>query len=298
MAEVINGLAQHVAAIGLVDCNLGHRKVRLRKRLSRRIHADEDLGHGFDVQVFGQLDHPHMVVHDAAQALKHLEHCVLRTAGVRLAVGRHQLEHAGLGVKHRRHIRQPRRVFANGRVRHLEPFFLGVECDADLHRLIVFRQHLCAQQGRHERRDTLLPVDQDALAGRRGAVLELHRRVAPCNQVAHRVALVERIQQVAHFGRIPNKRALDFWDGNLARFHPGQQGLDGVGRDGVALCGHGSIGFFEVPWLGSQRAAEGLIKKGFCEFVEGGEFALVEGFEALGFFAQGVKSQSKFILVR
>ena len=105
-----------------------------------------------------------MVVHDAAQALDHLEHRILRTAGVRLAVGRNQLEHAGLGGEHRRHIRQPGRVLADGRVGHFKLFVLRVERNADLHRLVVFGQNLRAQQRGHQGGHPLLPVDQDALA--------------------------------------------------------------------------------------------------------------------------------------
>ena len=39
-------------------------------------------------------------------------------------------------------------------------------------------------------------------------------------------------------------------------------------------------------WVGVerlQRAAEGLVQQGLFKFVQCGEFALVEGFEALGF---------------
>jgi hypothetical protein len=34
-----------------------------------------------------------------------------------------------------------------------------------------------------------------------------------------------------------------------------------------------------------QRAAEGLVQKGFFQLVQRGEFALIEGFEVLGFGA-------------
>jgi hypothetical protein len=38
-----------------------------------------------------------------------------------------------------------------------------------------------------------------------------------------------------------------------------------------------------------ELAAEGLVKDGFFEGVEGGELLLVEVFEALGVFAKGVE---------
>ena len=91
-----------------------------------------------------------------------------------------------------------------------------MEGNADADRLVVLGQHLPSQQRRHERGDALLAVDQDALARRRGAVLELHRGVAPGDQVADRIALVERVQQVADLGGLPDEGPLDLGDGDLA----------------------------------------------------------------------------------
>lgn len=46
----------------------------------------------------------------------------------------------------------------------------------------------------------------------------------------------------------------------------------------------------------SKSSAEGLVQQGFFHRVEGGELALVEGFEALGFFVKGVEFGCDFFL--
>ena len=65
--------------------------------------------------------------------------------------------------------------------------------------------HYAAEQGS----DALLAVDQDALAGGRGAVLELHRWVAPGDQVADGMALVERIEEIPDLDRFPHEGPLE-----------------------------------------------------------------------------------------
>jgi len=50
-----------------------------------------------------------------------------------------------------------------------------MEGDANAHRLVFARQHLPTEQRCHQGGDSLLAVDQDALAGGRRAVLELNR---------------------------------------------------------------------------------------------------------------------------
>ena len=38
-----------------------------------------------------------------------------------------------------------------------------------------------------------------------------------------------------------------------------------------------------------QRAGEGLVEDGFLEFVEGGKFLFVDGFQALGFDSKQIQ---------
>jgi hypothetical protein len=72
VAEVVDRLAQQVAAVGLVSGDLRHGEVRLRQLGPGGVHADEDLGDGLDVEVLGQLDHADVVVDDLAQLLQNL----------------------------------------------------------------------------------------------------------------------------------------------------------------------------------------------------------------------------------
>ena len=228
MAEIVDGLAQHVAAVGLVHRDLGHGEVCLGQGCAGRVHADEDFGHGLDIQIFRQLDDAHMVVDDAAQLFDHLVDIVFRDIGIDRTIGLDHLENAGVRGKDLRHVRQPGRVFADGRVGDLECRVLRIEGDLDLPRLVVVRQHFLAKKGRHECRDALLAVDEDALANGDGTVLQFDLGIAPGDQIAHRIALIQGIKQVADFGRFPDKGALDFGDGDLAGFHPSQERFDWV----------------------------------------------------------------------
>lgn len=47
----------------------------------------------------------------------------------------------------------------------------------------------------------------------------------------------------------------------------------------------------------SKRSAEGLVQQGLLQGVEGGELALVEGFEALGFFVKDVELCGQLFLL-
>jgi hypothetical protein len=110
--------------------------------------------------------------------------------------------------------------------------------DADPHRLVILGQHLTPEQRRHQCSDPLLAVDQDALAGRGRTIFETHLWVAPCDQIADWIPLVERVEQIADLGRIPDEWSLNFRNRYLAGFDECQQGLDGMRRDGVALYSH------------------------------------------------------------
>ena len=68
VAEVVDRLAQQVAAVGLVGGDLRHREVGLRELGPGGVHADEDLGDRLDVEVLGQLDDADVVVDDLARA--------------------------------------------------------------------------------------------------------------------------------------------------------------------------------------------------------------------------------------
>jgi hypothetical protein len=47
----------------------------------------------------------------------------------------------------------------------------------------------------------------------------------------------------------------------------------------------------------SKRSAERLVQQGLLQGVEGGELALVEGFEALGFFVKDVELCGQLFLL-
>jgi hypothetical protein len=141
----------------------------------------------------------------------------------------------GVGRKDVRHILIQATILADGGVGDLEAFFLRMKSDADADRLVVLGQHLTAKRAAIRAVTRCCPSIRMRLPAAGAAVLELHGRVAPGDQVADRVALVERVQEVANLGGFPDEGSLDLGDGDLARLHPGQQGFDGVWRDGTTL---------------------------------------------------------------
>ena len=135
----------------------------------------------------------------------------------------------------------PFRALLVGLVEHVESFGDGVEGDAYVHLLVVFIEHPLTNDGGGQGGDALLAVDEDLLARRQGAVLQLHVWIAPGDDVAYGVALVEGVDEVADLGGLPNKGALNLRDRNIARLDPTEERLDGLLVDGV--FGHGSRRF-------------------------------------------------------
>ena len=52
-----------------------------------------------------------------------------------------------------------------------------------------------------------------------------------------------------------------------------------------------------ISWLKSKLSAEGSVQQRLFQLVERGELALVEGFEALGFFGQGFQGGNDPLLL-
>ena len=194
MAEIVDGLTEEIAAIGLINGDLGHRKVSLRQLRSSRVHADENLSYRLDVEILGQVDDTDVVVDDLAEPFQGRKHLVLVHAGIRLGVPLRDLEQLRVRREDGDHVVNPCRILADGRICYLEPPFLRMERDANANRFVVFGQYLPTEQSCHERCHSLLTVDQDAFTRRRGAVLELDGRIAPRDEVADRIALIERVE--------------------------------------------------------------------------------------------------------
>ena len=70
------------------------------------------------------------------------------------------------------------------------------------------------------------------------SVLQLNGRIAPRDKVADRVSLVERIKEVSHFRCLPDKGALNLWDGNFTDLDPVEQRIDRLRSHGIALGLH------------------------------------------------------------
>ena len=132
-----------------------------------------------------------MVVNDLAEPLEHFADVLAvgdRVLG-HIALG--QLNQVGLWREDRRHIFNPRDVFADGRVGDFKLLGQRMESDADANRLVVLGEDLTPEQTSHEGGDSLLAVDEDAFPGGGGAILELYGGVAPRDEVADGVTLVK-----------------------------------------------------------------------------------------------------------
>jgi hypothetical protein len=97
------------------------------------------------------------------------------------------------------------------------------EGNADADGVVVLREHFAPKQSRHEGCHPLLPINEDALAGGRRAILQLHGWVAPGDQIANGVALIEGIEQVPDLDSLPHEGALDLGDGDFAGLNPGEE---------------------------------------------------------------------------
>src|SRR3954470_5288084 len=96
VAEIVNGLTEKVAAIGFVCRDLRHGEVGLRKLGASGVYADENLSDGFDVEVFGKLDHADMVVDDLGKLLQNPTYQPAVSLGVALGIVFGQLEDIGI----------------------------------------------------------------------------------------------------------------------------------------------------------------------------------------------------------
>ena len=166
----------------------------MAERRARGIHADKDFGDSLDVEVLGQLDDAKVVVDDFPEALKHFADGFAVGFGITRRVIVDQFDQVRIGRKDFSHIGDPCCVLCDGRVADLEALFLWVESDFDANGLVILGENLAAKQACHESCNALLAIDEDALAGRERSILELHRGIAPCDEIADGVALVERVE--------------------------------------------------------------------------------------------------------
>lgn len=135
---------------------------------------------------------------------------------VGLGIGLGELEHFRVWREDSRDVLDPGTILGYDRRRDFELFFQWIEGDPDADCLVVLGEHLDPENRCHEGRDPLLSINENPLAGRRGTVLQPHVGVAPGDEVADGVPAIERVEQVADFFGFPDKRALDFGDGDLA----------------------------------------------------------------------------------
>jgi hypothetical protein len=82
MAKIINRFAQQRATEGRVRRDLRHREISLAQGCARRVHADENLGHHLDVEVFREFDDTYTVVNDLAKAFQRAEQLIVVDARI------------------------------------------------------------------------------------------------------------------------------------------------------------------------------------------------------------------------
>ena len=76
----------------------------------------------------------------------------------------------------------------------------------------------------------------------------------PEEEVARRVATVERVEEVAHLGSFPDERSLQIGKSEVAAVDLLDQGVDGVLRMRETLCRHGSGVELEDRMRAASRA--------------------------------------------
>ena len=181
MAKVVDGLAEHVAAIGLIGGDLGHGEIGLTKRGPSGVHPDKNLGDRFNLQIVGQFDDANMVVDDLAELFQGPENGVLVCPGIGGDIIAGDLEEFGVRGKKVGDIGDPRRVFVDGRVANLELLLDRMKGYTNTDGFVVLGEHFPPQQCGHEGGDTLLAVNEDAFPGRVGSILEPDGGITPGN---------------------------------------------------------------------------------------------------------------------
>lgn len=107
--------------------------------------------------------------------------------------------------------------------------------DLDTLLLVVLVEHGHACERSHDGSHALLTVYEHGLSLRGPATLESDVRVFPRYEVSRWIALVERVDKLAHLRGVPNERALYLGDGDVARGYEAQYLLDGVLRDRIIV---------------------------------------------------------------
>src|ERR1039457_6922896 len=139
-----------------------------------------------------------MIIDDLAEPLEHLTNSLAIGARVLGDIVLRQFDQVTFWGEDRRHIFDPRHVLADSGVGDLELLGLWMEGDADADRFVILGQDLSSEQTRHEGCDALLTIDQYPLAQGRRSVLQLHGWIAPRDQIADGIPLIERIRSEEH----------------------------------------------------------------------------------------------------
>ena len=80
---------------------------------------------------------------------------------------------------------------------------------------------------RHKRRNALLPIDQDLLAGRHFPVLQPNIRILPYDQISGGVSFIKRVQQIANLRLFPYKGTLNLRDSDIPTGDQAENGPNG-----------------------------------------------------------------------
>jgi hypothetical protein len=93
----------------------------------------------------------------------------------------------------------------------------------DTYGLVPFFDDLEAGHRRTQRSNALLPGDEDLLVRRYPPALEMCAHGPPGDQVANRVSLVQRVDEISNFGTVPHEMALKPKNGGLLVMNVRQQ---------------------------------------------------------------------------
>ena len=97
----------------------------MRESSSRGIYPDEDLCHGFDIEIIGEFDNTNVVVDDLTQPFQRTEECVLVHAGIGSSIGLCKLQEPGFWREQFRQIGNPSRILSDSWIRNFEFLFCG-----------------------------------------------------------------------------------------------------------------------------------------------------------------------------
>ena len=179
-----------------------------------------------------QLDHANLAVCYSFQFLQNFRKLIqIHTfIGCRICILKSSL--LEISLEHFRNIRNPSFILKVRSILDLKPFRRilrqWIESNSDAIAMEVIIHDLYAGNRCHQSCDSLLAINQDMFPISHMSIFRFDVRILPCNDIASRISIIQRINQITNLASSPNKRTLYFRNHKLSRFNQSQNGTNRI----------------------------------------------------------------------